>query len=315
MPVKMIKKKIAKVDNKKLNNILPVLRSRYNLPKNDPLHQELISYVRSINTKYVTPQEDSLNTFEFIDENSIKKAEIIETKYDLITNESGIKDFPANCPDVLKRWINFLKIQLSIDYQEIQAVNCQIHPPANKVSSYINSISRMEAKHAYRVVLFLCSDEYLSYKITDISEFQKLVGGTAAAPQNIGECVKRGNYYCYDQSGGMTLTLNFNDESSYVLSGERDSVKDKLPRSRYIISIEFIYTYETIRKNVSKTIKMVKNMSSDDSNSTQSKIQKKIYDSYLESYKEDLKEDFEDLKESSEETQGQIIVEEEDDIF
>lgn len=320
MPVKVSKKVIMKLDSKKINSVLPSLRSKYLLPIDDNLHQELVRYLKTINKEYSTPEEDLYNTFEFIHTNNIKKYPIIKNDYQVLENQSNSLD--ESCPEALKKWINFVTVQCSIDMTDIRSVETQIHLPAKNPSSYVNSIKRMSVKNGFRVVVFLCSHERLTYKISNIEDYQKIVGGPKTE-NDIPEYVRTGNYYFFEQMTGMTVNILFNDEERYVVTGERDRVERKRPTSRYVVCLDFNYKTDKIKEKINETMDSLRptRVKETKTQKIMSKIQEKHSQQLEELIKSEQPEcltEENDSKPSGEESDSKPSREEneyEDDIF
>lgn len=318
MPVKLQKKQITS-DPSKIISHLHNLRTKVILPRNDDIHQKLIQLVRSLQYEYMTPEPDDLNSAEMINRGKITIGKQLVMEIPII--DSSILD--ERYPEEIRNIICFFKTNLELSFNNIRKVDVKIYPPAQKVSTYRTKIPRMAVTCACRVIIFLCSDELINYKIMNMKGSSELFGIGLPSSCELPEAVERGNAYCFNSLSGISFFVVFNDEETYVIrKRERTEARRKLPRSRYVVVIDYEYTAEATREQLKENVRMLKNSIDSESKEKQS-MAKKVVAAMERQDREDLKKYAqEDIKMSAEEfeqfeqeeqrkTQLQLQIEEE----
>lgn len=254
MPVKLEKRKVE-LDPSRIVSHLHNIRKKVILPQNDEIHQRLIQFIRNFRYEYITPKSDDLNSDQFISRNNITIGKQMFMSIPVI-NSSTLDE---NFPEEVRNAVSYFKTDLQIKLEEINAVNVSVYPPAQKSSAYVSKISRMDIKVAYRVIIFLCSDEFIKYKMLNMKGSSDLFGLNLPDNWEFPEYVERGTALCFNPLSGISLNISFNDESTCVIKRrERTHTRTKLPRSRYIVVIDFEYTPDALRQQLRENVKLLK---------------------------------------------------------
>ena len=280
MPVKVIKKKVeARLDERKVITNLHMLRTKIRLPKNDSLHQNLIHYVRTITPEYEIPDEDASNSFNFINSNDIEVPKPTKIQIPITDGEfSQTVELDQSLTDILQ----FFKTEIGLNLCDYQSAIINIYHPAKKASDYVTTLDKMTVAFGYRVLIFLCSDELLKYKMLDIKDIKDVLGlPEMNGPLELPEYVERGNAYYFTQQTGMTMDIKMTNKNNYIVQGrQRHELRTKLPTKRYIVSIDFKYTTDIIRSKIKENVESIQKLTSvEPKNKTEqmhSKIAKKM---------------------------------------
>lgn len=262
--IKMMKKMC--IPEGELRRQIPRIRTKITVGQETEIHNKAREFVRDLKYTYGP----------------------IEDEFGVVITPSGIgKPYTIKCavdkvPEGLRDLVDFFKVSEGIPSEELSRIVIYVYPPPRNPSSHENEIEAAKMITRDRVIYFVNSDEYISYKMLDPTKIQKILGMNvpANAINEIPEHAVRGNGYHLSQTSAVSLSVCFNDARTFQASipnGRGSMLKSytKLPDRRYVIVVDYILTPEQFKKTMKETAGVIGQVADQEPNSAKGAMAKK----------------------------------------
>lgn len=271
-------KKMMMPNPDQLSEQIVSLRDKILVGQKTELHNEVVEWVKSIDYLYGTQEGEEVSRPACV-------GKPYRAKFKSMTS----------FPDKLNRLKDFLMVNQGIPDEEIHAAVVTVFPPPNSNSSYENVIEPALMLVRDRFIYVANSDERFCYVMQNPDKIKELFG--MDVPKNmiseIPEHAERGMAYHFNQTSAVSLSVKFNDMSSFekqVKNGKGWITRsfDKRIKSRYIIVIDLMMNPAAFKASIKDTIGYIGDIAEEEGSGT---VKGKFAMKTLQKLKEDMVKD------------------------